>query len=83
MELNLQILQTDLADIVTGAHIFNDILERNLSYPVLYSGETCPFSECLYLVKAEDLPSLSGIDLRHSPSLLPGSHRYTWPLGRP
>jgi hypothetical protein len=68
MNLNLQILKTDLSDIVLAAHILDRPLERRLAFPVIYNGEEQPSDDRLYLTNASDLPLT--IDLAWRPSFL-------------
>ncbi|MDR1903458.1 MAG: helix-turn-helix domain-containing protein [Treponema sp.] len=68
MNLNLEILREDLRDIVVSGVINGSRLERPFAFAVIYSGETRPLGDRLYLARAGDLPA--EIDLEESPSFL-------------
>jgi hypothetical protein len=68
MNLNLQILQTDLQDLVVSANIIDHRLDRRLAFPVIYNGETRPLGDRLYLSYVTDLPDI--IDFENQPSFL-------------
>jgi hypothetical protein len=66
MNLNLQILQTDLQDIVVSANIIDPRLDRKLAFPVIYNSETRPLGDRLYLSYSADLPAAINLDERPS-----------------
>lgn len=68
MELNLQIIKEDLNDLKFESRILDDCLVRQLTHPVIYTSQTNLTEYRLYIIEADNMPSI--LNLKNRPSFI-------------
>lgn len=62
MELNLQILKEDLADLDVKSRFTDDRLIRRLTFPTIYKKEKMPLGHKIYIAESFNLPESMQFD---------------------